>query len=230
MNKAEESGRYQNGKIYKLWNPAIEDFYIGSTCTSLPKRWHKHKCNAFTRNSDSPVYQKMREVGLEGWRIELIEDYKCNSKNELLRREGEKIRELKPSLNIVVAGRDKAEYYQDNAEQIKAKVKQYRADNIEVVREREKNYRNQNSEQRKAYCKQYYRNNTEKRKEQAIKYREENAEAIRERKKKYYNENKEKTHRQVNCECGGHYLIRAKARHFKTELHKKYMNQSNPEE
>ena len=212
MNKSEESGRYQNGKIYKLWNPVIEDFYIGSTCTTLPKRWHKHKYDAFTRNSDSPVYQKMREVGLEGWRIELIEDYKCNSKNELLRREGEKIRELKPSLNLRIAGRQNGEWAAENSEKVDGYKKKYRETHKDQINTKKNQKRKDNHE---AYLL--------KDKE----YRETHKEQIRESNRKYNEKLKEK----YTCECGSTITKGARHQHDKGLKHKNFIESKlNPGE
>ena len=39
------SERCKNGKIYKVVNDLSDDFYVGSTCTTLAKRKWKHKCH-----------------------------------------------------------------------------------------------------------------------------------------------------------------------------------------
>lgn len=69
--------------------------------------------------------------------IELLEDYPCNNKNQLHRREGELIREH-DCVNKYVAGRNKAEYYQNNKEQISAQMKLYHQNNKEKILARKK--------------------------------------------------------------------------------------------
>ena len=60
---------YNNGKVYKIVNTIGETIYIGSTTQSLCQRYQRHKY----KNKDH--------------RIILIENYSCNSKEELLRHE-----------------------------------------------------------------------------------------------------------------------------------------------
>ena len=86
----------------------------------------------------------MREVGEAGWRIELIEDYHCKSKNELTRREGQLIRELKPELNILIAGRTPKEHYEENKEAILENRKVYYEQNKGAIIERQTRYYERN--------------------------------------------------------------------------------------
>lgn len=60
------------GRIYKIVNDIDNSFYIGSTELNLNKRYrfHKNDCNS---GSVKRVHQKMRDVGIEHCRIELIE-------------------------------------------------------------------------------------------------------------------------------------------------------------
>lgn len=131
---------YKNGKIYKLWSPqgTDDEIYIGSTCNDLRfrKKGHKDKYKNNSNNYTSKIlFEKYDDV-----RIELIENYPCNSKAELNKREGHHIRENK-CLNKCVAGRTKNEYRDDNKEQIKQQNKNYYIQNKEKVLESCKNYR-----------------------------------------------------------------------------------------
>jgi hypothetical protein len=58
------------------------------------------------------------EFGIENCKIELIENYPCNSKEELLKREGWYIK-VTECVNKMVAGRTKQEWKQDNPEKAK---------------------------------------------------------------------------------------------------------------
>jgi predicted GIY-YIG superfamily endonuclease len=79
---------YSKSKIYKL---QCDDgyYYIGSTCNDLRKRFWLHKADSKRRNY--PVYQHINNE----WnkvRIVLIEDYCCENKEQLVRKEDEHIR------------------------------------------------------------------------------------------------------------------------------------------
>jgi hypothetical protein len=109
------SEKYKNGKIYTIrYKNDDSHIYVGSTTQQLFKRWHQHKQNL---NKDICnnilLYQKMRETNIEDWYIELYEDCSCENKEQLNGREGEIIREI-GTLNKVIAGRTKQEYYYYN--------------------------------------------------------------------------------------------------------------------
>ena len=74
---------YSQGKIYKL--TAGDLTYYGSTTITLNKRFTQHEQDA--KNNNNRASQKLFETG-EKVIIELIEDYPCKSKRELLLREG----------------------------------------------------------------------------------------------------------------------------------------------
>ena len=62
------------------------------------------------------------------------------------KKEGEYIRSLKPSLNKVIVGRTKKEYYIDNKEHLSQLMKKYNENNKEHMREYIKQYRETNKE------------------------------------------------------------------------------------
>ena len=103
---------YKNGKIYKLVNDINDNIYIGSTTQLLCKRmaWHRTKSKTGTSN----LYNHMREIGIEQFKIILIENYSCNSKNELEARERYYIEFLKSKLNMVIPTRTDKEYKENN--------------------------------------------------------------------------------------------------------------------
>ena len=79
---------YKNGKVYKL---QCEDghYYIGSTATELRKRFKGHKDKS-TKPQKPRVYQHINGE----WhkvRIVLVEDFPCESRTHLVRREDEHI-------------------------------------------------------------------------------------------------------------------------------------------
>ena len=100
---------YQNGKIYKLVNDVDNDIYVGSTTTSLSMRKSKHVNSAKTR-SDRCVYEHLNEIGWDNVKIILIENFPCDSREELVARERYWFEQLQPTLNIQCPGRNKKEW------------------------------------------------------------------------------------------------------------------------
>ena len=76
---------YSKSLVYRLCHGGVT-FYIGSTRTQLRKRKSKHKSNAKT-GKRYKVYQYIREVGLDNFRIVQIEAYPCANRTELRIRE-----------------------------------------------------------------------------------------------------------------------------------------------
>lgn len=96
--------RYANGKIYRLVNNVDDQFYVGSTCMPLAKRKSDHKSRAKQR-PDSHVYKHLNTVGWDNVKIILIEEYKCENKMELEKRERYWIEELEAPLNTNIPTR-----------------------------------------------------------------------------------------------------------------------------
>jgi group I intron endonuclease len=90
--------RYNNGKIYKLVNSVNDKFYVGSTAMPLTKRLSSHKAVARYK-PERRVYEELNTVGWTNVRIIQIEEFKCETKNELVAREQHFIDLLKPELN-----------------------------------------------------------------------------------------------------------------------------------
>ncbi len=76
---------YSKSVIYRLCNGSVT-FYIGSSCMPLRKRKWNHKSHAKS-GRNSKVYQYIREIGLENFRIVQIEEHPCANKTELRMRE-----------------------------------------------------------------------------------------------------------------------------------------------
>ena len=115
--------KYQDGKIYKILNSETSDIYVGSTCQRLAKRMMNHRTRV-KEGKDTLLYRKMREIGIEHFYIELVENFPCESLEQLNKREGEWMREI-ATLNEKVAGRTKKEYKQDYKEKISEQGKEY---------------------------------------------------------------------------------------------------------
>jgi hypothetical protein len=138
--------RYENGKIYKLVNNEDDKIYVGSTCLPLSKRLYGHRADA-KRRPDKASYKHLNEIGWDNVQIVLIEEFACENKMELLKRERHFFDQLKPELNRnrpFITAEEEAErkrdyckqYHNDHAEQLNLKKKEYSKDNKDALREK----------------------------------------------------------------------------------------------
>lgn len=144
---------YKNGKIYVIRNHINDKVYVGSTTQSLAKRFSKHRGDttkqSVERKKARLLHKTMGELGVDNFYIELIENYPCESKEQLRAREGYFIREFNSCIsgyNCNVAGRSKTEWYKDNKQFVKNKNNLYRENNKEKITEMKKKYRENNKE------------------------------------------------------------------------------------
>ena len=219
----DNDNKYSNGKIYKITCNVFNIVYVGSTVTTLKSRISRHKNNYKRYCIGKDKYHKSFDILENGdYKLELIEDFPCKTKIELLDRERYWCKELK-SINKKLPGRTKKQYYQDEKESIskqkkerytnnkevqesaKKRTKEWYQNNKDKATEYHKQYREKHREEKKAYFKEYYQKNKHKANE-------------------YYHNNKHKLkgNEKINCECGGSYLRRGKSRHFKTKKHQNY--------
>jgi hypothetical protein len=156
--------KYNNAKIYAIRSYQTDDIYIGSTYQTLPKRLHDHK-----RGYKLYLYAKygyissFEIVKYDDCHIQLIENYPCNNREELHKKEGEYIRKMK-CVNKCVAGRTRKERYEDNKDEILKYQKYYNQKNKVLISKRNKEYREKNKEKIKNLNKQWRKNNKEYRK------------------------------------------------------------------
>ena len=83
-----------SGKIYALKSPDTDKVYIGSTARSLSQRWGEHKQDIKNLIAKNPKkgYKKTTATEITQFPtayIELIEEFKCNTRDELYQREKE---------------------------------------------------------------------------------------------------------------------------------------------
>lgn len=130
---------YNNGKIYKIIGGGLT--YIGSTTQRLNTRFLSHKCEKKLRPNKKCSSFKLLDY--EDCKIELIENYPCENNNQLRERERywynliENVNIIKPirTINEIkeynkeyhknydkIKGKD---YYENNKEIVKKKVKEY---------------------------------------------------------------------------------------------------------
>jgi hypothetical protein len=145
---------YSKGSIYQIVNDVDDEVYVGSTCDKLTNRFHGHRGFMKKKKYENiRLYQHMREIGIEHFRIELIEYYPCNTKEQLHAREGHFIRE-RATLNKRIEGR--------TVKEILERQKQYNTDHKEEIAEYKKQYHKDHRDAILEQQKQYYENNKDK--------------------------------------------------------------------
>ena len=182
--------KYHRGKIYKIVDVGYNKCYIGSTIEKLSNRMSGHR-NAFKSFSKSLGKGQSSFV-----MIELIENYPCETKDELHRREGYYIQNT-DCVNKLVAGRTKPEWIEANKEHLKT----YKAQ-----------YHQKNKDKHNKMSSENYYNNREHYSQINKEYREKNKEFVETRQNQSF-----------VCQCGKTYTYRHKARHQKTQQHQNYL-------
>jgi len=232
---------YQLGKIYKLESPSGL-IYIGSTCEpTLAKRMANHRTSYRNYINGKPKSRttsiKLFEEDYENTKIYLIEDYPCDSKDQLLKREGEIIKQYN-CVNRGIAGQTKKEcdraYQKRNKERIRHQRKEYYAKNAEKIKATSKRYIENNKQKITTQHKAYYdriKQTPEFRAKEKAK-RQEKSEKHKLYMKEYYKKNKatllEKgliySKEKVNCICGSIFSRGNTATHKKTKNHIRFEN------
>jgi vacuolar-type H+-ATPase subunit H len=182
---------YSKAKIYRIVSNVCDLVYYGSTCETLSRRLCQHRGDYKLYLKENQNYITSFQIIEKGnYEIVLVENYPCNSKAELKKRERFYI-ENNDCVNKYIPGRTKEEYYQDNREKILEYLKEYREKNREKILE---------------YFKEYCEENREKILEQKKEYREENREKISQQRKE-----------KICCEiCGSTITKHHYARHQRT--------------
>jgi group I intron endonuclease len=178
---------YIEGRIYCVVNTANDLKYVGSTTMSLGDRFNAHKSS--TKRKARKLHNAMREIGVEKFKIELIEECCVLTKDDLRLKEKEHILRLntiEKGYNLYLPARTKEE------RQIQKQIasKEYRAMKGDELLEKKKEYYQRNKERCKQNAKASHERNKEQRQEYMKKYAEKNKEILREYRKTYYQSNK----------------------------------------
>lgn len=130
---------YQKSKIYSIKSHLTSNIYIGSTCRELQLRLKEHKKS----KNNYTVHEILQYPDVY---IELIENYPCNSRDELHKREGYIISINFHAINKIIAGRDQKEshqaYCKKNSEKRKELWRIWYSNNKQSCIDRVKTYRN----------------------------------------------------------------------------------------
>lgn len=186
--------RYEKGKIYKIVDIGYNKCYIGSTTEPLSKRMERHrklhKRYLETGKVDTRCRLIFEEFGVENCKIELLENYPCMTKEELLRKEGEYIQNT-DCVNRYVAGRTPQEYKQLHKERYSKNQKEWYEQNKEYVIQRSREYQEKHKEEIAQRRKEYYEQNKEQINEKKKTYYKKNFEKIKQQKAEYSRNNKD---------------------------------------
>jgi group I intron endonuclease len=131
---------YENGQIYSIRNKIDTLIYIGSTCQPLYKRFHQHKISSKTQSFK--LYKHFKDIGIDNFYIELIENFPCKDKNELRAKEQYYCRlydTFNNGLNKISAIVDDIRK-KEVKERDKKKMKEYNNNNRKIIKEYKKEY------------------------------------------------------------------------------------------
>jgi len=181
---------YSKGKIYTIrcrTNP--QHVYVGGTVKTLSRRLQCHKSRSI--NYQNMLLYSTIANNWDNWFIQLYEDFPCDNRKQLCKREGEIIR-LIGTLNTKIAGRSLIEYRLENVDFVKDYNKNYYKNNADKIKEMQKNYQQKNAEKLKLKRKEYLLQNADKLKQQRKEYRQRNADKIKLQKQDYHRRNADK--------------------------------------
>ena len=183
--------KYNKSMIYTIRSPHTEKYYIGSTTQKLCKRFSDHKVKyKLYLDAKHHFVTSFKILELGDAYIELLEEYECDNKTQLEKREGEFIRIHKDNcVNKRIEGRTKKEYRTDNLEKFKQTYNKYKIDNKDKISKYHKQYRIDNKESISKQNKQHYNDNIESIKANNKQYRTDNKDKIIQ----YRIDNKDKT-------------------------------------
>lgn len=144
--KKEIIQNFKLGKIYALRSPQSKKYYIGSTASPLLSKRIGHHREEYKRYLDK-IYHFVTSFEIlkyDDCYIELLEEFPCENRMQLVKREGEIQRERKNDIvNRCIAGRTQKEYYNENIKQCLKTRNEYRIKNADKIKE----YKSQ-----KIYC------------------------------------------------------------------------------
>ena len=143
---------YTKGKIYKICsnNPDIVEVYYGSTTQTLCCRMSGHRASykRWIDNKGEPysIHHYFKQYGIGQFHIELVENYSCENKEQLLSyenkfiRDNECVNKCSAILSVEERKKYKKQYQSDNKEKKQLYDKQLYQENKENILERTKQH------------------------------------------------------------------------------------------
>ena len=208
---------YQKAKIYRILSDEPDSLiYIGSTTMPLlSQRMSQHR-RAYKQyqlgKGSTSSYKLFDKYGVYLCKIQLVDIFPCNSKDELMKQEGQHIRNNK-CVNKNIPGRTEKQYYQDNKELICNQSKEYRLVNKDVITVNAKMWRDAHKEDAQQY--------RDAHKEEMQKYRLDNRDTLNEKQRLVYQANKEviqEKHKQYRAKNWEAINTRERARRAKKNI------------
>ena len=136
-----DNNRYKNGKVYKIVDVGYSMCYIGSTCEELCQRMARHRKDYRNYLKGGKYYltsfKIFEKYGLDNCKIELLEKYPCDDKEELKKREGY-CQQTMDCVNKQTAGQTKEEYRNRNRDKINAQKRNHYHNNSGEINEKAK--------------------------------------------------------------------------------------------
>lgn len=220
---------YNKGKIYKIISNNTDKIYIGSTCCNLlSSRFSGHNCNYKKYKLGEMSYITSFDIlDCGNCQIILLEDYPCESKDQLRAREQYYIDLYKDIcvnkqcafLSLEKKKQNKHEYnkkyIEQNKEELSQKNKIWRENNQEKCKKLDKLKRERNPEKYKLMQKKYREDNKEYFKNKNAKYIEEHKDSLNEYHKKY----RESKQEMITCKCGALIKLKNTWHHEHTQKH-----------
>lgn len=231
---------FVNGKIYKLVNIQTDQpFYVGSTCEKLGVRYSIHKYHHKIKFSCSDFCEYVEQIGgFDNIRIELICDFPCACRKELLEEERRQcdiigfdnlINQKRPHVNQEEIKQERAQYYINNKEKMNESSKKSYQKNKET-------YKQKYQENKEKY-KQYYEDNKERMAETSRRFYEKNAERMKiyhqayrlahKEKMKEYQKKRNIDCQIIDCDCGSKVKSIKYSRHKNSKKHQNYLLRLN---
>jgi hypothetical protein len=197
---------YKKGKVYRLVCNNTGNQYIGSTTQSLSQRLGGHKTD-YKRFIDGKMTRQISSFSIlceNNFEMILIEEYSCENKNQLERRERyfietmECVNKVKPSRTREEKKEYKQKYQQEHKEEVQKYREKYQQEHKEEVQKYHQKYYQENKEELQKNQQKYRQEHKEElqkyqqeRKEELQKYRQEHKEERKEYWQKYRQEHKE---------------------------------------
>jgi septum formation inhibitor MinC len=88
----------KKGLVYKISNDKDDYVYVGSTTQKISQRWATHRSYA-RNNKKGLLYDKIREIGINNFKIIVMLELEYENKYELRKAEDDLIKSFKNTLN-----------------------------------------------------------------------------------------------------------------------------------
>ena len=129
---------YQKAKIYRIVSNVCDLVYYGSTCETLSRRLQEHR-SAYKSylNGKGNNISSYEVIEKGNYQIILVENYPCNSREELKARERFYI-ENNNCVNKCIPGRTYKEYCEENRKRLIEYKKEWYESHREIISQEKK--------------------------------------------------------------------------------------------